>query len=208
MDSESDPALKKLPAVKSPIKKTMHVVQIVLVVLGFAVAWGGSQLALPAIENLGFVILGLTVIIVGIEAVVTREIEFAWGTGSIFEEYRGIPAISYGIIFIEWGVIFIAFATLRLYGRENTAINFLKDRPGIIFIGVGVTVVCSGLMVIFGHKSGTRSTTATLFALIFRVVGLIPFFLGAALIAIGILEMTQPLAFDSLLSAFIHLLLP
>ena len=188
-----------VPATKPRIKRYARRIQIGLAVLGFIVTWGGSKLSSPTIENLGYGILGMAILFEGVEALATREISFAVGTSSIFETYRGVAAISWGVIFSEWGLIFIAFAVLRQFEMLHTAVSFLCDRPGIALISAGLMLVCLGAMIVFGHAEGDSSLLTSLAALPLRMFGLLPLLMGVALIAAGFMEIAAPALFDNLL---------
>ena len=172
--------------------------QIVFVLLGLGLVFGGNRLSMPFLLNTGIAFLGLFAITIGVEAIITRHIVVGRRRRGGRRTYTGIPAVLQGIQFNIIGLALIAVA-LMLQFQVGARGLFLQtmQHPGIALIGLGMLVMLQAAIAMAGSGNvGGGSVPA--FVLLQLFPGLLLAIVALILAGLGLFEIVAPVAFDQM----------
>jgi hypothetical protein len=177
-------------------------VQIVLGVLSLGLFFIGEKLSIPFLSDAGIACLGLTSIIIGWEAIITRRIVLGRRRHGIRETYTGVTAMLQGMEFNLLGLFLIAVAIL-LHNEVNAhelGVQMARH-PGLPLIAFGMLCLIHSVITLIGPLD-TRDHSrfvATIGFLAARLLpGIVLVLLGFALTGLGIFEIVAPNAFDQM----------
>ena len=186
-------------------RKRSLAIALGLIVLGIAALSAGDRLEMQWLLDVGIALFGGAFLAAGVDAFVTRRVSFPFGsTGST--TYLGFSAICWGVVFTEYGLVGVAMAAVHFLGAEPAAIDLFRERPGVLFIAVGLMFACFGSVALFDRQTGPRNIFTSVVGTCVRLFALIPVFLGIALIAIGAVEIVAPAVFDGWVASLGQLL--
>jgi hypothetical protein len=162
----------------------------------------GVQFSRPPFTYLGLMFLGLTALLAGIQAIVTKEAFFLpIGDQALrrrSELYSGVAAQLWGVIFILFGLGFVFGGVAALFIPEQAQITFdrLFDSAagwGILITAVGLFVALYGLARLLAGVAAVGSNVRLRFHDVsYRFLGGFLLLLGIVLIGIGTLLLTAP----------------
>ena len=176
---------------------------LVILLVTIALIGIGGALALPSLQALGAVVLGLGMIAVGLEAVRTRFFEMAPGSilSSSRFRFRGVGAVFWGLQFIGLGLGTLAVAGVVLLDLVSSVESLILDRPGIAITPIGFVFLCTAI----GWLSGEESMNASIFLFIVtlphRIGAVVTLLFALAVLCIGIFELAQPEVFDQIVES-------
>jgi hypothetical protein len=173
--------------------------------LSFAALGGGFNLGWPRLAASGVIGLGLSALAIGILAVRERRLMFIRGGSMTPRAYRyfiyeGSAAIPYGLAFAVAGFTLGACGLLYLTGTAPGAMrDAVLARPHLALVPVGTALFLYGLGFVIGFRRAAGSAgdriAIALTHLPAQLGGLILVVLGAAALALGLLEWLAPEVF-------------
>jgi hypothetical protein len=178
------------------------ILEIVLIAGGILMAGGGARLHIPFFINVGIMLAACGCIIGGIDTIKSPYFSTTVGeegTGSKYYTYSGLSAVMWGICMLVTGVGLLAFAAIRLLGIGSAAFDYLKQHPGIIFLGGGLCLVSYSLHEVLGAHEENRLSWTMLHSIPARIFFLVLIVAGVALLLLGLLEMVSPAVYHELI---------
>ncbi len=168
--------------------------------LGFLMIFGGSELDIPVLIHAGLVPIGITVMVWGADAVITRHSSYSVGEDNNNQEtYHGFAAMVDGLVLLIVGFIIISIGIVLLLGLEQAVLDYLKARPGVVLLLGGGLAAVYGLTLMLGSQQENQGGLRTLASIPARIFGFIFFIIGAGGLVLGVLEMLLPNAFQTTL---------
>jgi len=184
------------------------IVQIGLAVIAFLLALAGDKLSIPILLYAGISTFGLTAIVVGMEAMVTRRIVL-YRHRNYSDTYLGLAAYAQGVQFTLIGIFLIGASMLAYFDNGHDIFLRLVQRPWSVLVVFGVFCLMQAVIAIGGsveQKQGSRFAV-TLDLLFSRLLpGLILIVIGFAALGLGVFEFIAPVQFDALGGGFLEVL--
>ncbi len=183
--------------------RSLGVLEILFIVAGILAVAAGERYALPFLVTPGVFLIGLGIAAAGLEAIFSREVGFSVAEehGSYRETFGGLAAILWGVFFLVWGVGILVFAAARLFGLGELVAAFLKERPGAVILGGALGGLGLGSALALGSTEERHSFWALLGSLPRRLFGIALILLALLGMALGLLEVLAPAAFDGLVES-------
>jgi hypothetical protein len=168
----------------------------------------GDKLFLPALLYSGISLFGMTAIVVGLEAMITRQIVF-YRQRNYNETCRGLAAYAQGVQFSLIG-IFLIFTALAAYLDQGRDIFLhLVIRPWPVFMVFGVYCLMQAIILIAGSVEPSQATRwiMKLESIVGRILpGGILIVIGLGACGLGFLEFFAPTYVDALGGGFLEVL--
>ena len=184
------------------------IVQIGLAVVAISLAVAGDKLSIPILLYAGISLLGLTAIVVGMEAMITRRIVI-YRSRRYSETYLGIAAYAQGVQFSLIGIFFIGTSIAAYLDNGRDIFLHLVQRPWSVLVVFGVFCLMQAVIAIGGsveQKQGSRFAV-TLDLLFGRLLpGIILIVIGLAALGLGLFEFVAPAQFDALGGGYLEVL--
>jgi hypothetical protein len=174
--------------------------QIGLTVLGLLLAYIGNRYSIPILFSLGVICLGLMVMVLGWEAMMTRQVFLRRRRGGTRRSYTGLAAVLKGIQFNLLGLAFILLA-IMMYTRFDGRGLFLQmvRRPGLPLVFLGGLILMEAVVNLAGTsqmRQGSQANATANLVVSRLVPGLILLVVAAVAIALGLFEIAAPNVFD------------
>jgi hypothetical protein len=174
--------------------------QIGLTILGLLLAYIGNRYSIPILFSLGVICLGLMVMVLGWEAMITRQVFLRRRRGGTRRSYSGLAAFIKGIQFNLLGLLFVVLAVMMYTNIDGRGL-FLQmvRRPGLPLVFIGGLVLMEAVVNLAGTSEMRQGSQGTVTAnLIFSRVlpGMILLAVAAVAIALGLFEIAAPNVFD------------
>jgi hypothetical protein len=184
------------------MKERLSWLPIITFFLAFGLMFAGQNLNIFQLTTAGFLFLGITAILAGIQVIWTKEAFFSpSGSQSVrrrSEHYSGLSAQLWGVFFLLAGVG-ASLASLVAMLNPAAAQTFLDqflDTPagwGILLAGLGVFVSLYGLTrLLAGAAAVSRKFGGRLRDLGYRGLGALSLLIGLALIGLGLVLILAP----------------
>lgn len=175
--------------------------QIILIALGLLLAFAGNELSIPVLFYAGIGCLGLAMMVIGWEGIVTRRMVLRRRRSSYRATYTGVPAIFQGVQFNFIGLFLIAVASMMYFNNGREIFLQMVRRPGLMLVllgGLCLLQAASNFAGAWQMKQGPQGvfTSALIAASMLPV--LIMVVLGLALGALGVFEAVAPARFDAI----------
>jgi len=184
------------------------IVQIRLAVIAFLLALAGDKLSISILLYAGISTFGLTAIVVGMEAMVTRHIVL-YRHRNYSETYLGLAAYAQGVQFSLIGIFLIGVSIAAYLDNGRDIFLYLVRRPWSVLVVFGIFCLMQAVIVIGGsveQKQGSRFAV-TLDLLVGRFLpGFILIVIGFGALALGLFEFVAPAQFDALGGGFLEVL--
>jgi len=184
------------------------IVQIRLAVIAFLLALAGDKLSISILLYAGISTFGLTAIVVGMEAMVTRHIVL-YRHRNYSETYLGLAAYAQGVQFSLIGIFLIGVSIAAYLDNGRDIFLHLVRRPWSVLVVFGIFCLMQAVIVIGGsveQKQGSRFAV-TLDLLVGRFLpGFILIVIGFGALALGLFEFVAPAQFDALGGGFLEVL--
>jgi len=176
------------------------VLEIVFVVLGLLLVFGGNPFALPFLVPAGIACLGLAMIVTGWQAILTRRL-IRYRRGRPREAYQGIPAIFQGIQFNFIGLFLIGVAIMMYFNNGREIFLQTIRRPGLFLVLLGGLCLLQMLIMLWGSgKVREGSQGLRTFELVVGRLfpGLVWLVFGLVLLFLGVFDVLAPSRFDEM----------
>jgi hypothetical protein len=174
--------------------------QIVFIVLGLLLVFGSNQLGRPILMQAGIVCLGLAMIVMGWEAIITRKLVRRKRRGYRVS-YTGIPAIFQGIQYNFTGLFMIGVASMMYFNNGREIFLQAIRRPGLLLVVLGGLALLQAMIMFWGTWQ-TRENSPGRLAVGWPVVNLLPgliwLALGLGLMLLGLFDALAPARFDEM----------
>ena len=175
--------------------------EVIFGVLSLGLFFAGEKLSIPFLSDAGIACLGLTSIVIGWEAIITRRIVIGRRRHGSRQTYTGLAAVLQGVEFNLLGLFLIVVA-IMLYENLNThelALQMARN-PGLPLIAFGtLCLIQSGITLIGPLDSQDGSRLAMTIGLLARFLpGIVLAILGLGMLGLGAFEIVAPEAFDKM----------
>jgi len=184
------------------------IVQIGLAVIAILLAFAGDKLSIPILLYGGISTLGLTSIVVGMEAMITRRI-VVYRSRRYSETYLGIAAYAQGVQFSLIGIFLIGASISAYLDTGRDIFLHLVQRPWSVLVVFGVFCLMQAVISIGGsveQKQGTRWVVMLDFFVGRLLPGIILIVIGCGALGLGLFEFVMPTQFDALGGGFLEVL--
>lgn len=185
-------------------------VQIIFILLGIGLVWGGEKLAVPFVENAGIACFGLASMLIGWEGIITRRLVIGSRRHGSRRLYTGVAAILQGVQFNFLGLFFIVAAILMQLNANTRAIaEQFAQHPGLPLITLGMIGLIQAAIMFIGSPVSPQSSR---FVIILDLVlarllpGIVLVVLGLGAVGLGFFEFVAPNAFDQMGGKFLETL--
>ena len=175
--------------------------QIGLTVLGLLLGTIGNRFSMPILFSAGIICLGLMVMVLGWEAIITRQIYLRRGRGSRQRaSYSGLAAFLKGIQFNLLGLSFVVLAIMMYTNIDGRGV-FLQmvRRPGLPLVFIGGLILMQAVITLSGSNEMRRGSQGSVMVnlLISRLIpGIILLAVAAVAVVLGLFEIAAPNMFD------------
>ncbi|HEX9331919.1 MAG TPA: hypothetical protein VF896_08540, partial [Anaerolineales bacterium] len=126
-------------------------IQIILSLLGILLILGGDKLSIPFFGDAGIACFGLTSMVIGWEAIITRRIRLGWRRHGNVQTYTALPAILQGIQFNLFG-LFLIVVSIMIYKNINgrAVVLQMARHPGLPLILFGMLCLMQAVITLVG----------------------------------------------------------
>src|SRR3989304_4248375 len=166
----------------------------------------GSYLLL----NLGGILFSISGIMIGMEAILKREIILRSPYHRrLSETYIGVTAIAQGLIIIIIGCFLIGILVLNYLNSGHSLFQYFVKHPGPPFLILSLMCFLTAVITIIGSMEDKQGSK---FVIILNLLtsrflpGIILIVLGTVFLCLGILEIFSPEYFDSIGGGFLEVL--
>ena len=184
------------------------IVQIGLAVIAFLLAFAGDKLSIPSLLYAGISLFGVTAIVVGMEAAITRRIVL-YRQRNYSETYLGLAAYAQGVQFSLIGLFLIGASLAAYLDNGRDIFLHLVQRPWSVLVVFGVYCLTQTVIAIGGsveQKQGSRWVVMLDFFLGRLLPGIILLVVGLGALGLGLFEFVAPAQFDALGGGFLEVL--
>lgn len=184
------------------------IVQIGLAAIAFVLAFVGDKLSIPILLYAGISTFGITAIVVGMEAMITRRIVL-YRHRNYSETYLGLAAYAQGVQFSFIGIFFIGTSMMAYLDNGRDIFLHLINHPWSLLVVFGVYCLMQAVIVIGGsveQKQGTRWVVMLDFFVGRLLPGIILVVIGFGMLGLGIFEFVAPAQFDAFGGGFLEVL--
>lgn len=174
-------------------------IQIIFVVLGLLLAFGGDRLSMPVLFYVAMACFGLASIAFGLEAIVTRHIVLGRRRRGSRSTYTGVAAILQGIQFNVIGLFLLGIAWMMFWNNNREIVQQFARRPGLPLLVFGAVCLMQAVIAITGsHEMQQGSRWFVILSLFIARLypGLLLIVIGLGALGLGLFEIAAPTAFD------------
>lgn len=177
-----------------------RIIEIVLIVLGLLLVFGGTRLDLPLLLDAGIACLGLACVALGWDAILTRHIVIGSRRRGNRRTYTGVAAVLQGVQFNLIGLFLIGAAAMLYLNVDGRSFSLQMARhPGLPLTVIGGLLLLQSAIVLVGETLAerTRWSVAVDLFILRLLPGTILAVLGLGAIGLGMFEILAPEAFDA-----------
>lgn len=186
------------------------VVIILLFLVGCAILLAGQHFDIPLLMPVGFFVMGLTSVVVGLEGVVKRRILLPSRWHSMRQEtWVGPAAVAQGLLFIVMGFLLAGLAIVAYgdSGRDLFLDLVAHPGPALLFFSCLCLVASISVASRSQEQKGGPRWAAVLDFVAGRMLGaLILIALGIGAAYLGVTEILTPERFDAMGGGFLEVL--
>ena len=169
---------------------------VVCLVAGALLLYLGEKLSLPTLGPAS-ILLGAAFLLAGTDSVVRR----THASGSAQEGnkivYSGTAAAAWGLCLALFGVGLVTVGVAKLLGAGDAGLAFLRARPGIAILWLGLLLLATGRGMMGAWRRGSGAMPPWYTLLPGRIGGSLVVALGALACLVGVFEIVLPAAFDA-----------
>lgn len=177
------------------------IIQIAFVALGLLLVFGGNELSMPILIYAGMGCLGLAMMVIGWEGIITRRIVLRRRRGSYRATYTGVPAIFQGVQFNFLGLFLIGAALMMYFNNGREIFLQMVRRPGLMLVLLGGLALLQAA-INFAGVWRMRQGSQGFFTSALVAAGMLPVLIlaviGLALGVLGVYETVAPARFDEM----------
>ncbi len=190
--------------------KKLGTASTIVAVAGFLAIYAESKLGFSNGTLIGIGLLGVAAILWGIEEILKREAYVAADNqeSGLIETFRGVAAAMSGLVLLLIGIALVVSSILGLSGLGNFALEFIKNRPGILLIFLGALGIAYSFQLIVGSPQSNNGFWKIIASVPARLFGIFIFLLGLGLIFSGIFEVFLPDRFQQIFQSLIQYFSP
>jgi len=184
------------------------IVQIGLAIIAALLTLAGDKLSIPILFCAGISMFGVTAIVVGMEAMITRRIVI-YRHRNYSETYLGFAAYAQGVQFSILGIFFIGVSLAAYLDNGRDLFLHLVQRPWSVLVVFGVFCLMQAVIAIGGsveQKQGSRFAVMLDLFIGRLLPGFILIVIGLGALGLGLFEFTLPAQFDALGGGFLEVL--
>lgn len=184
------------------------IVQIGLAVIAVLLALAGDKLSIPILFYVGISMFGVTAIVVGMEAMITRRIVL-YRHRNYSETYLGLAAYAQGVQFSLIGIFFIGASLAAYLDNGRDLFLHMVRRPWSALVVFGTFCLMQAVITVGGsveQKQGTRWVVMLDFFVGRLLPGIILIVIGLSALGLGLFEFIAPTQFDALGGGFLEVL--
>ena len=183
------------------------IVQIVVFLLGGALAFAGDKLSIPILFYGGISVFGLASLLIGAEAIVTRRIVL--GRRRYSETYIGFAAIAQGFQFMFIAAFLVGVSVYAYFDTGRELFLQLVRRPWPLLLVVGVYCLMESIIAFSGYEEEKQGARWMVMLNLFTsrlLPGVILVVIGLGVTGLALLDLTLPAVFDNLGGGFLEVL--
>jgi hypothetical protein len=184
-------------------------IQIILGLLSLFLVFVGDKLSIPLLSDSGIACLGLTSMVIGWQAMITRHIVIGRRRHGSRQTYIGLAALFQGIEFNVLGLFLIGIAIMLYRAMNPRELGLQMARhPGLPLIVLGTICLIQSVITFIGPlDSRDDSRLVDFIDLIARFLpGIILVLIGLGMIGLGLFEILAPETFDKMGGGFLEIL--
>ena len=170
----------------------------------------GQRFSLDILTYLGFGLIGVTCIVIGLRAAITRKmVQISRYNRHASETYVGVAAIAQGILFILLGLFFIGFALVAYKNNGRELFLNIVRHPGLVLLTFSVILMMAAITAFVGtveDKEGGRFELYLTLLTSRLLPGVVLIVLAFGALGLGLLEISSPQTFDQLGGGFLEVL--
>jgi hypothetical protein len=181
--------------------------QIIFILFGILLAFGGDRLSMPVLTNLGVACFGLASIAIGWEAILTRYIRLGSRRRGTRTTYTGLAAILHGIQFNLLGLFFLGLGIFTDFTAWRQVFLQFVRRPGLPLMLIGALLLMQSIIAFSGSledRLGERWVVILNLVISRLLPGLILVVVGLGALGLGFFEFVAPAAFDQMGGGFLE----
>ncbi|HSL31229.1 MAG TPA: hypothetical protein VK900_18650 [Anaerolineales bacterium] len=181
--------------------------QIILIALGLLLAYIGNELSTPVLFYAGIACLGLAIMVMGWEGIITRRMVLRRRRGSYRATYTGVPAIFQGVQFNFIGLFLIAVAAMMYFNNGREIFLQMIRRPGLVLVLLGGLCLLQAAINFAGAwqmRQGSQGFSTSALIVVSMLPVLILVVVGLGLGAVGVFETVAPASFDEMGGALLE----
>lgn len=183
--------------------------QIIFILLGILLAFGGDKLSVPVLSNLGIACFGLVSIAIGWEAILTRSIRLGSRRSGTRQTYTGLAAFLHGIQFNLLGLFLVGLGIFTDFTAWREVFLQFVRRPGLLLMLIGMLCLMQAVISFSGSMEDSEGPRwgVILNLLVSRLLpGIILLAIGLGATGLGLFEIVAPGAFDEMGGGFLEML--
>ncbi|HTP10611.1 MAG TPA: hypothetical protein VMP08_20295, partial [Anaerolineae bacterium] len=166
---------------------------MIALLIGAAVLFGlGEQYPESPVLPIGVGLLGLGVIISGVDSIITREAIFQYEESTTTDTYTGFSAVVWGICFVLIGLAILGAGVVHGVGADKLVLNFLGQYPGLALIYGSIVAFTFAIPGIIGSHEQRQSRWAIFISIPGRFFWLFIMVVAIAVLALGVLALISP----------------
>ena len=181
--------------------RNLSSLHLFLLLLAGGLAFAGEKFSQPVLTDLALLCVGLLMMLVGGELIITRRANFAIGGWSYIqsrETYKGVAAQLWGILFLGLGLL-ATLVTLAKWIVPTAANSFWTRLQGtsiglgLALIGLGLVAILYGMIRMLAGSAGVDLGRLTgLSNIVDRMAGALVFLVGLGMAFFGLLLIVAP----------------
>jgi hypothetical protein len=178
------------------MKRPVLIIYWVFIFTGGFAAYYGLTHENQFLAGFGLLGVGIGLILIGINDIVTRESVEQDEVGNV-TTYRGWSAIFGGVLWVVLGIAVFICAIAVLLGQQKPLLHWITLHPGIGLVGLGLDLMAYGSHDLLGAEEERSSALSYLGSLPGRIFAFFLILIGLALVAAGTVEILFPAIFQS-----------
>jgi hypothetical protein len=178
------------------MKRPVLIIYLVFIFTGGFAAYYGLTNENQFLAGFGLLGVGIGLILIGINNIVTRESVEQDEVGNV-STYRGWSAIFEGILWVVLGIAVFASGVSVLLGQQKSMLDWIIVHPGIGLVGLGLALMAYGSHTLLGAEEERSSALSLLGSLPGRIFAFFLILIGLALAVVGMVEILFPAIFQN-----------
>ena len=165
---------------------------------------GGGVLFALGLQNpesplliIGLSLVGLGILFMGFDSIITRESSGIYSEANLTETYTGLSAVAEGAGFVLIGLGVLGGAIIHGRGVGESVIAYLGQHPGLALLYGGAVALTFSIPGIIGSHEDRRSKLALLVSVPSRFFWLLITIAAVLVLMLGVYELFSPAGFDT-----------
>ena len=162
----------------------------------------GLQIPESPLLIIGLSLVGLGILFMGFDSIITRESSGIYSEANLTETYTGFSAVAEGVGFVLVGLGVLGGAIIHGLGAGESVIAYLGQHPGLALLYGGAVALTFSIPGIIGSHEDRRSKLALLVSVPGRFLALIVAAAAILALLLGIWALVSPAGFDAMAQQF------